>query len=163
MGFAKVEGVDELVKTLKSILTKHNVNEVRKALKRGAMILVEEEKRRVLSALVDDGGKLYNSIKIMPKWSKDPSSLFVAPRVRRRFTAKTSQKTKDENPFYAHFVEYGTRPHSLGYKGKFVSGKGAMHPGAKATPYVRPALDSKAQEIVRVMLDDLGKYIETKK
>lgn len=156
----KIDGVDELVKNLKSILTKHNANEIRQVLKRGAMILVEEAKRRVN---VNDGGRLMNSIKIMPKWSKDPAGVYVAPRVIRRFTTKTSQKTKDNNPFYAHFTEYGTDPHNLGYKGKYTTGKGADHPGAKKSPYMRPALDSKAQQIINVMSEDLAKYIETKK
>lgn len=160
----KLEGVEELVKTLKSILTKHNANEIRKVLKRGAMILVEEARRRVT---VDDGGKLRNSIQIMPKWPKDPAGVYVAPRVLRRFTAKTSQKKKDANVFYAHWWEYGTDPHNLGYKGKFVSGKGGQHPGTRNTgkfkPYMRPALDANAQRILNVMREDLAKYIETKK
>lgn len=155
----RIEGVDELIKNLRSVLTKHNVNEVRKALKRGAMILVDEAKRRVT---VNDGGKLKDSIKILPKWSKDPAGMYVAPRVLRRFTAKTSQKTKDKNPFYAHFVEYGTDPHNLGYKGKFLSGKGGDHPGARKQPYMRPALDATAQQVLSVMSEDLAKYIETK-
>ncbi len=156
----KVEGADELVKQLRSILTKHNENDVRKALKRGATALVEEAKRRVHTP---DGGKLKNSIMIMPKWSKDPAGIYVGPRVRRRFTSKTSQKIKDANPFYAHFEEYGTDPHNLGYKGKFASGKGAMHPGTAPRPYMRPAYDANATRIVQMMLEDLAKYIETKK
>lgn len=160
MTVVKLEGVDELVKTLKSILTKHNANEIRKILKRGAMILVEEARRRVV---VDDGGKLKNSIQIMPKWSKDPAGVYVAPRVLRRFTAKTSQKKKDANAFYAHWEEYGTDPHNLGYKGKYISGKGGQHPGTKKRPYMRPALDANAQRILNVMREDLAKYIETKK
>jgi HK97 gp10 family phage protein len=148
------------MKNLRSILTKHNVNEIRKVLRRGAMILVEEAKRRVT---VEDGGRLRNSIQIMPKWSKDPAGIYVAPRVRRRFTAKTSQKVKDANPFYAHFTEYGTDPHNLGYKGKYTTGKGAQHPGAKKAPYMRPALDAKAQQVINTMSEDLAKYIETKK
>ncbi len=153
-----ITGVDDLMKTLRKALQKHSVNEVRQALKRGAMVIVNEAKAKVR---VNDGGKLQESIKIMPKWSGAPSVLFVGPRVRQRFTKRTSQKIKDANPFYAHFVEYGTDPHNLGYKGKFTSGKGSDHPGAKKMPYMRPAYDMKAQEALNVAMEDLTKMIES--
>lgn len=156
----KVEGIDDLIKTLKSILTKHNENEIRKVLSRGAKSIVEAAKMYVD---VNDGGKLKDSIKILPKWRGAPATLFVGPRVIRRFTSKTSQKVKDRNPFYAHFIEYGTDPHNLGYKGKYVTGKGGQHPGTVGKPYMRPAYDTKGQECLNIMREDLAKYIETKK
>lgn len=153
-------GIDELIAELKVVLGKHNENEVRKVLKRGAMVIVEAAKRNVN---VNDGGRLRDSIKILPKWRGAPATLFVGPRVIRRFTSKTSQKVKDRNPFYAHFVEYGTDPHNLGYKGKYTTGKGGEHPGTDDNPYMRPAYDTKAQECLNIMREDLAKYIETKR
>lgn len=152
----KLEGTEELIAALKKALTKHSVNEVRNALKPGAELLVDAAKNNVR---VNDGGKLKRSIKILPKYGKDPMGVYVAPKIIRRFTAKTSQKRKDENPFYAHFVEYGTDPHNLGYKGKYISGKGGNHPGTEKHPYMRPAYDSMRNRIIEVMMRDIEKMI----
>lgn len=151
-----LSGIPELMKALERALLKHSVNDVRKSLTRGALVLVDEAKRNVS---VNDGGRLQNSIKILPKFNRDPATLYVGPKVIRRFTKKTSQKAKDANPFYAHFTEYGTDPHNLGYKGKYVSVKGADHPGARKQPYMRPAYDTKAQEAINVAMEDLEKMI----
>ena len=155
---AKIEGADELIKNIRKALLKHSVTEVRKALSRGAKIIVDAAKNNVR---VNDGGNLKKSIKILPKYRKDPTNLYVGPKIIRRFTDKTSQKRKDENPFYAHFVEYGTDPHNLGYKGKFTTGKGGQHPGAKKQPYMRPALDNNTTAALNAAAEDLAKMIES--
>lgn len=73
---------------------------------------------------------------------------------------------------YAHMVEYGTQPHHMG-KGaittvfkrskKKANPVGAMHPGAKPHPYMRPAFDAKADEarqtIARVTREELQKEL----
>ncbi len=158
----KLEGTDELIKALKKALLSHKPNEVRAALKRGADIIVQAARANVT---IDDGGRLVNSIKLLPKWSKDPTGMYVGPRVIMRFTKKTSQKRKDANPFYAHFWEYGTDPHDTSYKGKFISEKAGtrgMHPGTHAHPYMRPAYDTQGQAALNAAMEDLQKLIESK-
>lgn len=152
----RIEGTDELIANLRKALLKHTEKEVRNALKGGGHMLVDAAKNNVR---VNDGGNLKRSIKILPKWSKDPLGIYVGPRVIRRFTSKTSQKRKDQNPFYAHWVEYGTDPHNLGYKGKYFSGKGGNHPGTDKHPYMRPAYDSMRGRIIEVMMRDIEKMI----
>lgn len=159
----KLEGIPELKKALEKALLKHSERDVRKALTRGANIIVDAAKARVT---IPDGGRLKESIKILPKWSKDPMGVYVAPKILRRITSKTSQKRKDANPFYAHWWEYGTDPHDLRYQGKFISGtKGGQHPGTRQTgnfnPYMRPAYDNNKQAALNVMLEDLAKMIES--
>lgn len=61
---------------------------------------------------------------------------------------------------YAHMVEYGTQPHHMG-KGAITTvyarskrkktAVGAMHPGAKKHPFMRPAFDAKSEEAKRVI------------
>lgn len=64
---------------------------------------------------------------------------------------------------YAHLVEYGTAPHAIGKgservlrSGKNVIGPGfqhgAMHPGAKANPFLRTAWDNKRAEAMAAVL-----------
>jgi len=158
----KLEGIPELKKALEKALLKHSVNDVRKSLKRGAEVIISAAKANVT---IDDGGRLRNSIKILPKWSADPMGVYIAPKIIRRFTAKTSQKRKDANPFYAHWWEYGTDAHDLSYQGKFVSekkGTRGQHPGTKPNPYMRPAYDSNKQAALNIMMEDITKLIESK-
>lgn len=60
---------------------------------------------------------------------------------------------------YAHFVEFGTKPHRVGkgsikelWKGskKRKRQVGAKHPGSKAKPFMRPAFDELKYEAIRV-------------
>jgi HK97 gp10 family phage protein len=78
---------------------------------------------------------------------------------------------------YVHLVEFGTRPHSLG-KGARAKRKaskwgreraakpakagaaGNKHPGAKAKPFLRPAMRAAKKEAGQVALERLGKEIQ---
>ncbi len=155
----RLEGVDKLTAAIKKALVTHKEVEVRKALRRGAMMIVDAAKAKAPS----DTGLLKQSIKILPKWSKDPTGLYVAPRVTKR-RRKSGEKGKilDGGPYYAHWVEYGTAAHNLGFKGKFVEVKGAGHKGARPKPYMRPAYDTQGQAALNAAMDDIGKMILAK-
>lgn len=68
---------------------------------------------------------------------------------------------------YAHLVEKGTKPHAVG-KGsnsrKSVLGvqaaHGGIHPGAKAQPFLKPALDKNAAAIQATISNGLREGIE---
>jgi HK97 gp10 family phage protein len=156
------KGVDRLTNLLQRALINHTENEVRKVLRRGAQVIADEAKRNVPV----DSGLLRDSIKILPKWRQDPLGMYVGPVVKRRRSKRTGKKgagtVQKEQPFYAAMVEYGTKKHNLGYKGKFVSGTGGDHPGSDEKPYMRPAYDTKGQEALNVAMDDLKKLIESK-
>ena len=164
----RIDGIPELTAALQKALTKHSPDTVRKSLKRAAMVIVNDAKMRAPSSKEPHSfttskgekikimpGNLRKAIMILPKWRRDPAGMWVGPKVARR-ASKTAI-----NAYYAHFVEYGTAAHNLGYKGKFVSGKGADHPGSKPKPYMRPAYDTKAQEAIKVAMEDLTKLIES--
>jgi len=152
----KLEGTDKLMAAIKQALLKHKVEDVRKALKRGAMILVDKAKNSIRRS---ESGVLKNSIKILPKFRGAPSVLYVGPRVKRRRRSKGEKANIQDSPFYAHFVEYGTAAHNLGFKGKFVEVKGRDHPGAKPKPYMRPAFDTAGQQALNIAMEDIGKMI----
>lgn len=48
-----------------------------------------------------------------------------------------------ENIWWAHFPEFGTRPHANG--GRFA---GTSHPGSAPDPYMRPAFDAEAKPTI---------------
>jgi HK97 gp10 family phage protein len=51
----------------------------------------------------------------------------------------------DREAFYARFVEFGTRPHSLAGPG--AEGDGALHPGAKAQPFFYPVFRANKKKV----------------
>ena len=161
----EVIGIDQLIKDLNKKLSGFTVDEKRKVMRGAAEMIAQEAKQNVRRSGLNDSGNLEKSIKIMPKFRGAPDITYVGPRVIRRFTAKTSQKRKDENPFYAHWIEYGTDPHDLSYRGKFVSeakGTRSQHPGSRKFPYMRPAYDTKAVAAINKAMDDASKFIENR-
>lgn len=67
-------------------------------------------------------------------------------KVVKRYKGKTIKPSK-----YAHLVEKGTKPHMVGKR---------RHPGAKAQPFLKPALDSNKVAAGRAMLDTLAAEID---
>ena len=75
---------------------------------------------------------------------------------------KVKRKRNMASRYYAHFVEYGTRPHAVG-KGSilevFARSKakkkqtGGTHPGTAPQPFMRPAFETKKLEAVRVIAE----------
>lgn len=163
----KIEGIDQLSQALKKALVDHKPEAVRKSLMRAGKVIVDEAKGRAPvsdkahtfttasgNKVTIQPGNLKKSIQILPKWSKDPSGIYVGPKIKRRNADKGGV-----NGWYGHFVEYGVARHNLGYKGKYVTGKGADHPGYRAKPYMRPALDSKGKQAVEIAMVDIEKMI----
>jgi len=73
---------------------------------------------------------------------------------------------KKDDPYYAVMVELGTKPHEIrpaGKKSLFLAGLFAevvQHPGAKAEPFLLPALEEGADEALAAMQEELGAQIE---
>ena len=66
-------------------------------------------------------------------------------------------KTKSgANVFYAHMVEFGTRPHALSKGGE------VTHPGTAPRPFMRPAIDSQAQNAILAAGEYIKKRLSTK-
>jgi HK97 gp10 family phage protein len=158
----RIEGMDDIMRNLKKLLTSHTEAEIKKAIKPGADILIKAAKQKITTNDSVDTGVLRDSIKILPKWRQDPLGIYVGPRVKRRKRKQGETGKISDSPYYAHWVEYGTDPHNLGYKGKFVSAKGADHKGAKKHPYMRPAYDENKMQIINAMQDGIIKMLEAK-
>lgn len=171
--FKNIKGGKELQAFLDQLPAKVEQNILRSALRQGAKVIAEEAKA---NAPVKDGD-LRRSIK-------------VSVRVQRGVvTAKV--KAGDEKAWYAHFVEFGTRPHLIsvsedsrpgrmtrrGFKpyslktlnkmmkngslkiGQNFVGASVSHPGAQAKPYMRPALDTKTDEALKAIGEQIKKRL----
>lgn len=99
------------------------------------------------------------------------------PRVRF-FLGHTTGPTAKHDGWFAHMVEFGTKPHDIGLKkggGKkvmahrgrsgywHVEGTKVRHPGVKERPYMRPAFDENTGAAINAMARRLGKFIATGK
>lgn len=63
-------------------------------------------------------------------------------------------KRGKESAFYAHFVEFGTRPHSIAKGGATKRGARVFHrphPGAKAHPFLFPAAEAAKNPFIAEM------------
>jgi len=106
-------------------------------------------------------GLLRDSIRLKPRRARDGKTilgLVAGGRVRGKGDA-----------FYAHIVEFtGAAPHvitaqnrkSLSVGGLFF--QSVKHPGMRARPFMRPALDSKAQEAIVAAGEYVKKRLATK-
>lgn len=94
----------------------------------------------------------------------------VGPRkkVRKLVKRKGSRRTVVAVPaYYAHLVEQGTRPHTLGKGsrakarlGKKASRGGAQHPGTKPKPFLRPAYTGNKKAIASAITKKLAVEIQ---
>jgi len=170
----KMVGTEKVVQALEKALGKGWTDQdVRKIVRKGANVIVREAQLRAPVSKAQHyyispsgarvtfmPGNLKNSIKVLPKFRKDPRGVYVGPKVVRRNVSGSYGAGSRVNAYYAHFVEYGTRSHSVGFKGKHVTGKGATVRGITARPYMRPAYDNKAQEAIDVIMRETWRFIE---
>lgn len=109
------------------------------------------------------------------------------PRVEQDGTVTVKVRMRGEHSFLGTFHEYGVAPHFIsagdaGMSARLLTKKGrregmaseggamkigdkyvtgaVLHPGFAPRPFLRPALDTKAQEAVRAFSDQLGKYLK---
>lgn len=140
-----VKGLAQLQAALDSLPAKLERNIMRGALRAGANTLRDAAKANAPA----DTGALRDSIR-------------TSTRVRRGVVVARviAGGNKKGEPFYAHMVEFGTAAHIV--KGPSVLGgklfSNIEHPGARAKPFMRPALDNSAGAAVETARD----YVRTR-
>lgn len=145
MSDVHVKGLDQLQKFLDTLPARIERNIMRSALRAGANVIKLQAQQNIHSV----SGALATSLK-------------VGSRARGgKVTASVSTKI-----FYAKFVEYGTRPHTItardGGALRFGGGyyRSIEHPGAtKSHPFLRPALDAQAQAAVVAVGEQIKKRL----
>jgi HK97 gp10 family phage protein len=150
-----VTGGADIAKALEAFTANVERNMLRGAMRSGAQIIQEEAKARV----PQDSGALRDSIRV--RTGAKGGKVFAYVQVGR-------SKKKDD-PWYAHLVEYGVKPHVIIAGGGTKAGKalaaGARmfgekvdHPGAAAKPFMRPALSTKANSAI----EQIAQYLRTR-
>lgn len=148
-----IAGGKELQEFLRQLPKRVERNIMRAALRAGARVIANEAKKL---APAGDSGKLKKSLRTGSEFSKNKVEAYVRAGGRR------SGAAKDKDAFYAQFVEFGTAAHQISPKnkkklkfrakdGSMVTTKLVKHPGAKAQPFMRPALDAKGDAAIRAV------------
>jgi HK97 gp10 family phage protein len=169
--YKNIKGGAELQKFLDQLPAKMEANVMRSALRAGAKVIADEAKANVP---VKDGD-LRDSIKVSTRLSRGVVTATV--------------KAGSKKAWYWRFVEFGTASHYISVQesekpintrrganfGKAVSmttinrnvlrigsrfiGPTVMHPGAKARPFMRPALDGKANDALEAVGEAIKKRL----
>lgn len=145
-----VKGLKELAAMLQSLPSKLEANVLRSALRSGANVVKDEAVRMApaKSGLLRAGLKVSTS--------------------NRRGTVTAKVKATGKHAFIAPWIEYGVAAHKIsGKKGGWLSfgglfAKSVQHPGFAPKPFMRPALDSKAQAAVIAVGNAIKKRLSTK-
>jgi HK97 gp10 family phage protein len=141
----RFKGGRELAAFLDALPKRLAKGALRSALRAGANV-VRDEARRIVPV---HEGRLRASLKVGTRAGADG---MVSATVRTRM-------------FYARFVEFGTAAHEIAAEkggSLFIGGifrELVKHPGAKAKPFMRPAIDAKAAEAVRAVGNQLQKRL----
>lgn len=164
-----VLGVKAIIDRLEATGVQLSKQTIRRGLYKAAVVIRDEARRKVpvktgalkKSIIAQTRGTGFN-----PKNGKPTGHICVVTIDKKSFSlnkkrkAKGIKRVKGEKAYqkgqiyprnYAHLVEYGTKPHSVG-KGSKVKGgkqKGTKHPGARPKPFFRPALDTKSHEAMQ--------------
>lgn len=137
-----ISGGKKLAEFLQSLPLKIERNIMRAALRSGARVIADEAKRNVPVQL----GDLKKSIRTGSN--------------KKRKGVEAYARAGNKKAYYYRFVEFGTAAHIIkagknkqklvftARDGKKVEALQVNHPGAKAKPYMRPALDAKAQDAI---------------
>lgn len=152
----KVKGLADLQAMLEELPAKIERNVVRGGLRAGAKVIQEEAKRLCPVG----GGQL--------RKGETPGALRDSVRISmaaRRGKVTATVKAGNRAAYYAHMVEFGTARHWIKPKNRkslFLSGlmkEVVDHPGAQKKPFMRPAIDGKAEEAINEMADYIRERI----
>lgn len=153
MSNVQVKGLKELQDALNTLPQKLRANVMRGALRAAAKPMAAEARQRVPV----DQGALAESIRVGTK----VRGLIATGAVKAGGAAKGKRPA-----YHAHLVEYGTAAHYIAArppnKMLAIGVYSVDHPGARAHPFMRPALDAQAQASVQAMADYMRQRLKDK-
>lgn len=137
MSQENITGGAALDALLASLPVKLETNIMRSALRAGAAVYLAQVKQNIPV----EHGLLRQSARVTTRKTKDGK-------------VSASVKVGNSAAFYAHMVEFGTRPHSITSRGMTINGnvvRSVDHPGARPHPFMRPAADEKFTQAVEAV------------
>lgn len=154
-------GLDKYERALRTLPEKLAKKHLSAALKKGLNIVQKAQWARVPVK----EGRLKQSIKIYQRTRNKMTGATI------EFGLKSLGKILNENKRPSNLpalIEYGTKPHIIkpkeegkqlkifGYRGGYTFVSHIQHPGAKAKPFINPAIDSNITNVIYTVVDELG-------
>lgn len=152
---AKFEGVTQLQRQLRELPKRVAKKVTRNAVNAGARIVSRDAKRLARRGATK---LLAKSIGVKGKQSKQG---FYAKIGARRGYATEVNGRKYDPVRIVHLIEKGTKPHQIRMRG--MVGKKARvikHPGSRAYPFIKPALDNNLGQVQATMRNKLWAGIQ---
>jgi HK97 gp10 family phage protein len=164
-GEITVEGLDLLNDALSLLPERLEQNWMRGAMRAGAMLQLAEAQRDVpVGNPSSRNAKIYGGYRGALRDSLRISTNARNGVVTSKVTAGGKSKKTGANTYYAHIVEGGAQPHEIRAKGGVIGAKAGhslffaglmrdlvQHPGAKAHPFMKDALDHTASAAVEAV------------
>ncbi|WP_306642595.1 HK97-gp10 family putative phage morphogenesis protein [Sanyastnella coralliicola] len=153
----KLEGAEQIQKLLQELPPALKKSVLISAQKKAAKPVVQQMIRNLDSSTKSRSGNLKKSIgtKTLKDRGRETTSTITGPRVGGRFKG-----------YHAHLIEHGTsageRTSKKGYftfkgkGGKTIRVRMIDHPGTKARPFAKPAIESKKEEVVQAFSFEIG-------
>lgn len=143
-GMVQIKGLDEIEKRLQALPEKLRRRSLKKILQDNLDTVTEEARilapRRLSAgweAFVERGEHLRDAI---------VNKVSVTAKKAGGMVGLDYKKVR-----HGHLLEFGTKPHMIGK---------IKHPGSKARPFMRPALDNKGDAVLDDMTTKLAKAVE---
>ena len=156
MSDVQIKGLAELQKALEQLPAKVEANIMRAALRAGAKVIAAEAKQGVNSV----SGDLAASVRYGAKIDKRDG------KVEAYIRAGGKAKKNRNNVYYAHMVENGTVAHIIKArppnKMLAIGYAQVQHPGSRKRPFMRPAMDTKAQSAIEAVREYIRNRLATK-
>lgn len=176
MTTVKVKGLKELNSFLQQLPAKLEATVLRSGMRDGAKVVEEQVKQNLRSNGSVDTERLLGSVRVSTRLRR--GKVYASVRAGGRSGAKKVMQGKGgrlrvgyEQAYYAMWVEYGTSAHAIRPRkpggflaiapGVFV--RGVEHPGSRPKPFMRPALELRAQEAVIATANHMKRRLSGKR
>lgn len=139
---AKLQGEKQLARRLHRLPERVEKRVQKKMLRAGAGAVVKAARTRVSRR----HGHLRKSLGIKVARRTDPAMVLIGARTKYKVVVD-GQKVQPAN--YLHLVELGTAPHDIETTWRSRAPRTIRHPGARAQPFLRPALNASRSEVLK--------------
>ncbi|MDB5937542.1 MAG: hypothetical protein JWQ01_4886 [Massilia sp.] len=164
MADLKVQGLDDLRRRMEGLADRLINGAIKSGLRQGANIVKAQAKAN-FSAGVGPGvlsGALKASIRVTPR--RGTPTRAVVSVVAGELTKAQTRKFGADSAYYSMWVEKGHINRKLGQalrgsKAGIKTARAASTSNTPAHPYMKPAIDAKAQEAIDVMIRVIGEKL----
>lgn len=157
----KVQGLDDMRRRMTGLADRLVANAIKAGLRQGANVIKAQAKANFNAGggPSDLSGALKASIRVAPRRGTPTRVVFNV--VAGELTKAQTKRFGADSAYYALWVERGHINRKLGQalrgsKASLKTARAASTSNTPAHPFMRPAIDAKAQEAIDIMIKTIG-------